>query len=150
VSRPALRPTKTSVQWVPGALTPGLKRPGHEDDHSPPSSAEVKNAWSYTSSPPYVFMAWRLVKHRDNFTFTFAWRDYGNPRKASVKIASNLAEILTGYLRSNKSGTSPFFSPKTNQNSVGRQRLEIWLSSAAQAWPEWKPLIVDTLSSASN
>jgi len=24
-------------------------------DHSPPSSAEVKNAWSYTSTLPYVF-----------------------------------------------------------------------------------------------
>jgi len=21
--------------------------------------------------PQYIFMAWRLVKHRDNFTFTF-------------------------------------------------------------------------------
>jgi hypothetical protein len=35
-----------------------------------PSSAEIKNAWSYTSTPQYVFMAWCLVKHRDNFTFT--------------------------------------------------------------------------------
>jgi len=24
---------------------------GHEADHSPPSSAKVKNAWSYTSTP---------------------------------------------------------------------------------------------------
>jgi len=38
--------------WVPGALTPGVKRPGCEADLLPPSSAEVKNAWSYTSSPP--------------------------------------------------------------------------------------------------
>jgi hypothetical protein len=28
------------------------------------SSAEVKNTWSYTSTPPYDFMAWYLVKHR--------------------------------------------------------------------------------------
>jgi hypothetical protein len=27
-----------------------LKRPEREADHSPPSSAEVKNAWSYTST----------------------------------------------------------------------------------------------------
>jgi len=27
-------------------------RPGREADHSLPSSAEVKNAWSYTSTPP--------------------------------------------------------------------------------------------------
>jgi hypothetical protein len=29
-----------------------------------------KNAWSYTSTPHYAFMAWWcLVKHRDNFAF---------------------------------------------------------------------------------
>jgi hypothetical protein len=44
--------------------------PGGKADYSPPPSAEVKNAWSYTSTPQYVFMAWCLVKHRDNFTFT--------------------------------------------------------------------------------
>jgi hypothetical protein len=49
---------------------PGVKRPGREADHSPPYSAEVKNAWSYTSTPQYVFKAWCLVKHRDNFTFS--------------------------------------------------------------------------------
>jgi hypothetical protein len=31
---------------------PGVKRPEREADHSPPSSAEVKNAWSYTSTTP--------------------------------------------------------------------------------------------------
>jgi hypothetical protein len=35
-----------------GALSLGVKRPGREADHSPSSSAEVKNAWSYTSTPP--------------------------------------------------------------------------------------------------
>jgi hypothetical protein len=44
-----------------------------EVDHSPPSSAEVKNAWSYTSTPQNVFMAWCLVKHRYNFNFTFSY-----------------------------------------------------------------------------
>jgi hypothetical protein len=29
-----------------------VKRPGREADHSPTSSAEVKNVWSYTSTPP--------------------------------------------------------------------------------------------------
>jgi len=27
-------------------------------------------AWSYTSAPQYVFMAWCLVRLGDNFTFT--------------------------------------------------------------------------------
>jgi hypothetical protein len=50
--RPALGPTQPPIQWVQGALSPGLKRPGREDDHSPPQSAEVKNAWNYTFIPP--------------------------------------------------------------------------------------------------
>jgi hypothetical protein len=44
-------PTQPPIQWVPGALSLGLKRPGRESDHSPPFSAEVKNEWSYTSTP---------------------------------------------------------------------------------------------------
>jgi hypothetical protein len=31
------------------------KPPGREADHSSPSSAEVKNAWSYTSTPAIRF-----------------------------------------------------------------------------------------------
>jgi hypothetical protein len=30
---------------------PGVKRPGREADHSPPSSGDVENACSYTSTP---------------------------------------------------------------------------------------------------
>jgi hypothetical protein len=30
---------------------------GREADHSPPTSAEVKKMWIYTSTPPYAFMA---------------------------------------------------------------------------------------------
>jgi hypothetical protein len=41
---------------------PEGKAPGREADHSLPSSVEVKNAWIYTSTPPYVFMAWCSVK----------------------------------------------------------------------------------------
>jgi hypothetical protein len=41
-SRPALRPTQSPIQWVPGALSLGVKRPRREADHSPPSNAEVK------------------------------------------------------------------------------------------------------------
>jgi hypothetical protein len=40
-----------------------VNRPEREADHSPPSSAEVKNALRYTSTPPYVFLAECLAKH---------------------------------------------------------------------------------------
>jgi hypothetical protein len=52
---------------------PGVKQPWREVDHSPPSSAEVKNAWSYTSALPYVFMASYCLKLRDNFSFILAY-----------------------------------------------------------------------------
>jgi hypothetical protein len=56
-SRPVLEPTQPPIEWVPGALSLGVKRPGREADHSPSSSAEVKNAWIYTSTPQYAFVA---------------------------------------------------------------------------------------------
>jgi hypothetical protein len=40
-----------------GGSFPGVNRPGREADHSPPTSAEVKEMWIYTSTPPYAFMA---------------------------------------------------------------------------------------------
>jgi hypothetical protein len=76
-SRTALGPTQPSIQWVRGTVSLGVKRPGREADHSPPSSAEVKKARSYTSTPQYVFMAWCLVKNRDNFTLTFTVKGAG-------------------------------------------------------------------------
>jgi hypothetical protein len=60
-SRLVLGPTQPPVQWVPGALSPEIKRSGSEADHSPPSGADVKNTWIYTPTCPYVFMAWCLI-----------------------------------------------------------------------------------------
>jgi hypothetical protein len=67
-SRLALGPTKPPLQWVPGDLSKGVKRPRREADHSP-SSAEVKNEWSYTSTPQYTFMAWCSVKAQGQLYF---------------------------------------------------------------------------------
>jgi hypothetical protein len=47
-SRQALAFTQSSIQ---GSLPRWVKRQGLEVDHSPPSSAEVKNMWNYTSTP---------------------------------------------------------------------------------------------------
>jgi hypothetical protein len=51
----------------------GIKFLRREDYHSSPSFAEIKNAWSYTSISPYVYMAWCLIKHNDYFTF-LVWK----------------------------------------------------------------------------
>lgn len=46
-------------------VTWGLFIPGCEADYSLQSSAKVKNAWSYISTPSYAFV-WRcLTEHRD-------------------------------------------------------------------------------------
>jgi len=66
-SRPALGITLPLIQWVPGALSPGIKLPMREANHSPPSSAKAKNEWSYTFTPPYIFMAWYLIKQGMHF-----------------------------------------------------------------------------------
>jgi hypothetical protein len=41
-SRTVLEPIQLPIQWVAGALSLRVKRPGREVDQSPPSSAEVK------------------------------------------------------------------------------------------------------------
>jgi hypothetical protein len=51
-----VHPTSYSM-GTGGAISPGVKRPGREADHSPPANAEVKKMWIYTSTPPYTFMA---------------------------------------------------------------------------------------------
>jgi hypothetical protein len=50
VRDPALGPTHPPIQWISWALSLEVKRPRREADDSPPSSAEVSNAWSYTST----------------------------------------------------------------------------------------------------
>jgi hypothetical protein len=45
-------PTQPSIQWVPGAVSLGVKRPGREADLSPPSNTEVKECVElYLHSP---------------------------------------------------------------------------------------------------
>jgi hypothetical protein len=68
--KPALGPTQPPIQLVPGALSLEVKRPGCEADHSPPSSAEVKECVELYFHTPNT-SSWRgaRLKHRDNFTF---------------------------------------------------------------------------------
>jgi hypothetical protein len=42
-SRLTLGPTHSPLRWVPETLSLGVKWPGCEINHSPPSSVEVKN-----------------------------------------------------------------------------------------------------------
>jgi hypothetical protein len=47
-------PTQPPIECVPGAISPGVKRQRREADHSPPSSAEVKNG---EAMPPLPHMS---------------------------------------------------------------------------------------------
>jgi hypothetical protein len=62
-------PLRPDRLWCPPSLlswVPGVKRPGREADQSPPSSTEVKNAWSCACTASRVFMAWYLIKKREH------------------------------------------------------------------------------------
>jgi hypothetical protein len=56
-SRPALGPTQPPMSWVPRALSPGIKQPGRQDDHTASYNGGVENMWNYSSSPPHAKMA---------------------------------------------------------------------------------------------
>jgi hypothetical protein len=56
-SRPALGPAHPPIHWVPWALSPVVKRPGHEYNYSPPCNAEVKNGGAIHPLP-HTF-SWR-------------------------------------------------------------------------------------------
>jgi hypothetical protein len=60
-SRPTMGLTQPPIQWVPWALSPQVKRQGREADHSPPSSAEVKNGGA---TPPLPYMPYLTALDR--------------------------------------------------------------------------------------
>jgi hypothetical protein len=63
-------PTQPPIQWVLGTLSLGVKWPGCETYHSPPSSAEVKNDGAIPPLPhmPSCHSA-SLFKHRATLPF---------------------------------------------------------------------------------
>jgi hypothetical protein len=64
------------IQWVPGALSPDIEQLEHEDDHTPPSSAETKNAYNFTSTLPYTFMTWHSNTGTTLFCVPMCISDY--------------------------------------------------------------------------
>jgi hypothetical protein len=53
LSGPPSHLKNTPLRHFPGG---GVKRPGREAGHSPPTSTEVKKMCLYTSTPPYSFI----------------------------------------------------------------------------------------------
>jgi hypothetical protein len=71
-SRTALEPTQPPIQWVPGAISLGLKRPGREADHSPPRSAEVKE-WVELYLHSHITPSWRGAQLSTGTTLPFTF-----------------------------------------------------------------------------
>jgi hypothetical protein len=70
MSRPSLGTTQSPTQWVSGAFSLGLKRLKREADHSPPSSAEVKNVDTIPSIPHMsLCVVAQLINHMADVIF---------------------------------------------------------------------------------
>jgi hypothetical protein len=48
-------------EWTPGTLSPGVKRPGREADHSPPTNAEAKKT-QICASTAHPHVLWRSAQ----------------------------------------------------------------------------------------
>jgi hypothetical protein len=81
-SRPALGPPSLlfseyqPIQYELGALSFGIKWLGHEDDHSPPSSAEVNNDGAISLAPHmylYIFTFSACITHSLTHSLTHSW-----------------------------------------------------------------------------
>ena len=90
VSRSALGPTSPCISGVPGSF------PCRELNHSPPSSAEVKNEWNHTYTPPsslhgvdsdFTFVPFRISLTADQISF-YILRD-ASSKTVCYKLAKN-------------------------------------------------------------
>jgi hypothetical protein len=82
-------PLSLHPSGVPWAVSPGVKQPGHETDHSPPARAEVNSGEVITSLPHTP--SWRialLIKHKDTFTITL-------PHMQLKVLSTNTACIIS-------------------------------------------------------
>jgi hypothetical protein len=110
----ALGPTQPPIQRVPGALSQGVKRLVREADHSPPSSAEVKECVElYLHSPNTPSWRGAQLQHRDNVPLPLRLpllmqHSFHLPQwmlcnfcssKKSLNITCNKQELLTYQLR---------------------------------------------------
>jgi hypothetical protein len=78
---------------VGGSFPRGIKRVGHEADHTSPSSVDVMNAWSCPPLPQYVFIACCLVRYTSNSTFTFLSECYITFSDDSSSVAEQSVSV---------------------------------------------------------
>jgi len=82
-----------------------VKRPDREADHSPPPSGQVRNAWSYTSTPSIrlhgVVLSWTTTFYytdrKDRLFCTFSIKDWICSEKQSSLDVKMLRHYSTCY-----------------------------------------------------
>jgi hypothetical protein len=91
--------------------------------------------WSYTSTPPYVFMAKSFIKneYEYNFTFTFVWvwnvSFSGYRLYCLVEVGSNTSTVALRVVGSDKKGNLESETVKYGRESHGTRNRE---------WMRWR------------
>jgi hypothetical protein len=78
------------------------KWPGHEADYSPPSSAEIRNAWIYTSTPPrrlngMVLSSAQLSEHIISFNVACPPKRLSTHRINNIRPGSRPLPIIITF-----------------------------------------------------
>lgn len=85
-------PNQPLIRCKPEAVSLGTLRLGLETEHSPPSSVDVTNAWSYASTLS-KFIPWCLLKHGHNFDFAHIKQDLRQTNNSRIFPSRNYAMI---------------------------------------------------------
>jgi hypothetical protein len=95
--RTALGPAQFPIQWIIGAPSLGIKRPGREADHSPTSSAEIKECVELYLHSPIRFHGVVL-----------------SLKSTGTALPLPLPGIFSRYSVQTESGAQPAYYPKGN------------------------------------
>jgi hypothetical protein len=128
LSRQALGFTQPPTESVPGVHSSGIKQPRRDSNHSPPSSYEVKNVWSYISTPPYVCMARCIVRTSEGRSrVTVATCEWKTQNGEHNGFWHYFVKNVRGNQILSQSGHAAFFTPPRlvasvrNISKTGRQ-----------------------------
>jgi hypothetical protein len=123
VSRLALGPT----QWVPRTFSLGVKQQERKVDYSPQSSAEVQNAWSYTSTPQYTFLTWCSVKITQGQLYIYIYLFLFNEEESKFNaqfIRHHLSSFALSRMQSEYNFSYPSWRGRESKIEGRRKKLK--------------------------
>jgi hypothetical protein len=99
MSRPDLELTQPPLQCIPGPLSLGVKWPGSEADHPPPTSAKIKNGVAnVTLAPLYPLLLTVLNTHTDSQYYPRLQHQPSFKWKTSCTVSLRFILILSSHL----------------------------------------------------